>query len=112
MKSFVKTLQFSKNKLNPELRLFCSIIYQALEDAMYKGLEKRHLRYKHEAIEWLTGMSNDFCLICNMANYEPEYVKDKVKQLALHGDIKFTQSQLDILFDASNTKRTVINLIP
>jgi len=57
-------------------------------------------------------MSEDFCTICNMANYSPEYVKDQVKRMALHGKIKYSQAQLDILFDASNTKRTVINLIP
>lgn len=57
-------------------------------------------------------MSSDFCLICNMANYEPQYVKDQVKKMAMHGSVKYTQAQLDILFDAGNTKRTIISLIP
>lgn len=57
-------------------------------------------------------MSDDFCLICNMANYNPEYVKDQVKKMAMHGSVKYTQGQLDILFDAGNTKRTIISLIP
>ena len=112
MKSFSKTLQHSITNHNSETRLFCAILYQAIDDASYKGIDKKYLRYKQEAIEWLTNMSSDFCLICNMANYEPQYVKDQIKQMALYGSIKFTQEQLDILFDASNTKRTVINLIP
>jgi len=112
MKSFSKTLQHSITNHNSETRLFCAIIYQAIDDASYQGLDKRYLRYKQNAIEWLTTMSEDFCTICNMANYNPEYVKDQVKRMALHGKIKYSQAQLDILFDASNTKRTVINLIP
>jgi len=112
MKSFSKTLQHSITNHNSETRLFCAIIYQAIDDASYQGLDKRYLRYKQNAIEWLTNMSEDFCTICNMANYSPEYVKDQVKRMALHGKIKYSQAQLDILFDASNTKRTVINLIP
>jgi len=112
MKSFSKTLQHSITNHNSETRLFCAILYQAIDDASYKGIDKKYLRYKQEAIEWLTNMSEDFCVICNLANYNPEYVKDQVKRMALHGSVKFTQKQLDILFDASNTKRTIINLIP
>lgn len=112
MKSFSKTLQHSITNHNSEIRLFCAIIYQAIDDACYSGLDKKYLRYKQEAIDWLTSMSDDFCLICNMANYNPEYVKDQVKKMSMHGSIKYTQGQLDILFDAGNTKRTIISLIP
>jgi len=112
MKSFVKTLQYSNQQSESENRLFCAVIYQAIDDASYKGLDKRYLRYKQEAIDWLTNMSNDFCLVCQLANYEPQYVKDQIKKLAMHGSIQFTQAQNDILFNGSIKHRTVLSLIP
>jgi len=53
MKSFVKILQTKTFIENKEKRLFCSVIYQAIEDADYKGLDKKYLKYKKEAIDWL-----------------------------------------------------------
>jgi len=110
MKSFVKTLLNPSNKINKEKRLFCAIIIQAIEDASYKGLDKRHLKYKHEAIEWLTTMSEDFCYITEIAGYNPEYIKDKIKNLMLIGYYQFTQEQYDVLFYTGNNKRIVVKL--
>lgn len=112
MKSFVKTLQTSLTNHNNEARLFCAIIYQAIEDADYKGSDKRYLRYKQQALDWLLSMSDDFCTICNMAGFNPEYVRDQIKKLSMYGRFQFNQKQYDTLYDASKIKRTVIKLIP
>ncbi len=108
MKSFVKTLQTLSPQKNSETRLFASILYQALEDADYTGIDKKYLRYKQEAIEWLIRQSNDFCLICEMAGYDPIFIIDKVKSQMMYGKYQFTQSQYDMLFDANQTERNIL----
>ena len=111
MKSFVKTLQTLSPQKNSETRLFVSILYQALEDADYRGIDKKYLRYKQEAIEWLIRQSNDFCLICEMAGYDPIFIIDKVKSQMMYGKYQFTQSQYDMLFDANQTERNILKFV-
>ena len=62
---------------SPELRLFRSIITQAIEDAMYEGLHKYKIIDKREAVAWLTGISNDFKMICHFADINSEYASMK-----------------------------------
>jgi len=62
---------------SPELRLFRSIITQAIEDAMYEGLHKYKIIDKREAVAWLTGNSNDFKMICHFADINSEYASMK-----------------------------------
>ena len=62
---------------SPELRLFRSIITQAIEDAMYNGLDKYKIIDKREAISWLTSNTNDFKMICNFADINSEYASTK-----------------------------------
>ena len=62
---------------SPELRLFISIITQAIEDAMYEGLHKYKIIDKREAVACLTGNSNDFKMICHFADINSEYASMK-----------------------------------
>ena len=62
---------------SPELRLFRSIITQAIEDAMYDGLYKYKIIDKREAVAWLTGNSNDFKMICHFADINSDYASMK-----------------------------------
>jgi len=62
---------------SPELKLFRAIITQAIEDAMYDGLDKYKIIDKREAIAWLTGNSNNFKIICNYADLNAEYASTK-----------------------------------
>jgi hypothetical protein len=62
---------------SPELRLFRSIITQAIDDAMYDGLDKYKIIDKREAISWLTSNTNDFKTICNFADINSEYASMK-----------------------------------
>ena len=62
---------------SPELRLFRSIITQAIEDAMYEGLHKYKIIDKREAVAWLTSNSNDFKMICHFADINSEYASMK-----------------------------------
>ena len=62
---------------SPELRLFRAIITQAIDDAMYDGLDKYKIIDKREAISWLTSNTNDFKTICNFADINSEYASMK-----------------------------------
>ena len=62
---------------SPELKLFRAIITQAIEDAMYEGLDKYKIIDKREAIAWLSGNSNDFKIICNYADINSQYASMK-----------------------------------
>lgn len=48
---------------SPERKLFRAILTQAIEDAMYNGLNKYEIIAKREAINWLTSNSYDFKFI-------------------------------------------------
>jgi len=52
------------------IRLFRSIINQAIHDAMYDGVYKYHIIDKREAINWLTSDSVDFRTICSYAEID------------------------------------------
>jgi len=62
---------------SPERKLFRAIITQAIEDAMYDGLNKYEIIAKREAIHWLTSSSHDFKLICHYADIDYEYASMK-----------------------------------
>jgi len=62
---------------SPELKLFRSIITQAIEDAMYDGLNKYKIIDKREAISWLVSHSNDFKMICHYADIDSQYASIK-----------------------------------
>ena len=62
---------------SPELKLFRAIITQAIEDAMYDGLDKYKIIDKREAISWLTSNTNDFKMICTYSDINSEYASTK-----------------------------------
>ena len=62
---------------SPELKLFRAIITQAIDDAMYDGLDKYKIIDKREAISWLTSNTNDFQMICHYADINSEYASTK-----------------------------------
>ena len=62
---------------SPELKLFRAIITQAIDDAMYDGLDKYKIIDKREAISWLTSNTNDFKMICTYADINSEYASVK-----------------------------------
>ena len=69
---------------SPELKLFRAIITQAIEDAMYNGLDKYKIIDKREAVSWLTSNANDFKTICHLADINSEYASPKfVKAMKL-----------------------------
>jgi len=75
-------------------KLVTAILTQAVEDAKYIGLNKKYLKHKIEAINWI--MTNDpkFDYYCKLLNIEPSYIKNKIKK---HTDTRITRKQRVLL---------------
>ena len=86
---------------SPELRLFRSIITQAIEDAMYEGLHKYKIIDKREAIAWLTSNSSDFQMICNYADLNAEYASTKFAKAMKHDIYTLTDMQHKVIQNRS-----------
>lgn len=98
MKSLL-TIALVATEKSKEESLFKAVLLQAIEDANYEGIINPELNYKLEAIEWLTTMSTDFCLISDLANYEPVYLRDKIIELRNKGEMQLNAVQRDYLFN-------------
>ena len=83
---------------SPELRLFRSIITQAIDDAMYDGLDKYKIIDKREAIQWLTSDSVDFRTICSYAEID-----------ASQATRKFTEAMKLDLYALRDDQNLVLN---
>jgi hypothetical protein len=73
-----------------EEKLITAILTQAVEDAKYTGLNKKYLRHKVEAINWILSNDPQFKYYCKLLNIEPSYIRNKVKT---HGDTKISSKQ-------------------
>lgn len=98
MKSLL-TIALVGTEKSKEESLFKAVLLQAIEDANYEGINNPELNYKLEAIEWLTTMSTDFCLISDLANYEPVYLRDKIIEIRNKGEMQINAIQRDYLFN-------------
>ena len=100
----------NEEDLTPDQRLFMSVITLALQDAIYQGPYIKYIIYKRDAIDWIQYKSNDFKLICMMANMDPDYIYYKAKN---HKLFNYTNYQLKVLFKDKqdiSKNRYVINL--
>jgi len=73
-----------------EEKLITAILTQAVEDAKYTGLNKKYLRHKVEAINWILSNDPQFKYYCKLLNIEPSYIRNKVK---VHADTKISSKQ-------------------
>ena len=73
----------------PEQRMFLNVITQAIHDAAYKGEDRYYEYHRDQAISWLTSNSQDFRIVCRLADLDPDYtflimfkaIKSDIKQL-------------------------------
>jgi hypothetical protein len=71
------------DKFNPvlgEAGLWMAVITQAMMDALSRSTHPEHRYHKEAAIQWLTGNSRDFYLVCSLANLDPGYVRRNAKR--------------------------------
>jgi len=82
---------------SPERKLFRAVLTQAIEDAMYDGLNKYKIIDKREAINWLISNSYDFKLICHYADIDHEYAFMKFVKAMKLDVYKLKDQQINII---------------
>ena len=73
-----------------EEKFISAILTQAVEDAKYPGTNKKYLKHKIEAINWIMSDDPQFKYYCRLLNIEPSYIKNKLKR---HSDTKISKEQ-------------------
>jgi hypothetical protein len=68
------------NTVRGETALWVAVITQAMMDALNRSKNAEALYHKNEALQWLTGNSKDFHLVCMHAGMDPDYVRRKAKR--------------------------------
>ena len=81
-----------------EERFITAILTQAVEDTMYMGKRKFHLKHKVEAIDWILNNESEhhwsFLNYCTMLGLSPSKIQSKVKGFI---DPKLTKIQKTII---------------
>lgn len=63
-----------------ETSLWVAVITQAMMDALSRSRHPEQQHHKQAALNWLTGNSKDFFLVCSLAGMDPDYVRRKAKK--------------------------------
>lgn len=73
--------------------LWRAVISQQLMDA--KNISQKHEKQlrKKEAIEWLFHNACDFSMVCDLAGWEPDYVRSLCVTAQAHGFRRITQGK-------------------
>ena len=81
-----------------EENFITAILTQAVEDTMYMGKRKFHLKHKVEAIDWILNNESEhhwsFLNYCTMLGLSPSKIQSKVKGFI---DPKLTKIQKTII---------------
>ena len=71
-----------------------AILTQAIEDARYDGTNKKYLKHKIEAINWVLSDDPQFQEYCKLVSLEPDWVKTKMVN---NNDYKISRKQKVLL---------------
>ena len=63
-----------------ERAIWIAVITQAMMDAISKSTTIESRYYKFEAIHWLTGNSQNFIMVCLLADFDPDYIRRLAKR--------------------------------
>jgi len=69
--------------INPtysEQLLWCAVINQMRTDALSNSRKAEFRHRRREALAWLTGNSRDFRMVCELAGYDPDYIRERAAQ--------------------------------
>ena len=75
----------AENHVRGERAIWRAVILQALEDAASRSKKVKDKFNKDQAIHWLTHKNADFDHVCDLAGFEPSYVRRKVKRALQNG---------------------------
>ena len=59
-------------------KLITAVIMQAVEDAGYQGRNKKYLKHKKSAIDWIVGNDPQFVDYCKMLGLSPTGIRSKI----------------------------------
>ncbi len=86
-------------EINGRRRLFCAVIFQAIEDARGDSTDLNTPTARERAIQqarrWLTVPNRDFNTTCHLADLDPERVRAEAKRLIAEADQGIVQPKPD-----------------
>lgn len=68
------------NHAKGEQALWAAVITQAMMDALSQSRNPEARHHRQAAINWLTGNSKDFVMVCLFAGMDPDYVRKNAKK--------------------------------
>ena len=71
-------------------KLITAVIMQAVEDAGYQGRNKKYLKHKKSAIDWIVGNDPQFVDYCKMLGSNPDGIRDGIIK---NVNMKYTKQQ-------------------
>ena len=71
-------------------KLILAVIMQAVEDAGYDGINKKFLKVKQDAIDWIVGNDPQFVDYCKMLGMSPDGIRDRIIK---NVNMKYTKQQ-------------------
>ena len=71
-------------------KLITAVIMQAVEDAGYDGINKKFLKVKQEAIDWIVDKDPQFVDYCKMLGMSPDGVRNRIVK---NVNMKYTKQQ-------------------
>lgn len=69
------------NPVKGEQALWRAVISQTLMDARNRSAKPEMLSHRIKAVQWLTGMSDDFRRVCEYAGLNPVFVRQKARAM-------------------------------
>ena len=85
--------EYESHPATPETRLWKAVLWRAIDDTLYRGIEKTLIVAKKAAQRWFKYRSKDFASVCMFASYEPDYVANKFKKISKTQSFYFTLFQ-------------------
>jgi hypothetical protein len=79
-KNYLEWLSGPYNHAHAETAMWVAVITQAMVDALGKANNAEAAYHKKKATLWLIEAGPDFCRVCNLAGFDPGYVRRKVKK--------------------------------
>ena len=71
-------------------KLITTVIMQAVEDAGYQGRNKKYLKHKKSAIDWIVGNDPQFVDYCKMLGMSPDGIRNRIIK---NVNMKYTKQQ-------------------
>ena len=89
--------EYESSAVSSETRLWKAVLWRALDDLFYRGIEHSLVVAKSESRKWFTRRGFDFNHVCWFADYQPEYVFDKFLNMKKKKEYEYTQPQITYL---------------